>query len=82
MKIVNSFAKPIINFFFLWFILFTIQRLIFFVSHYNEIPLSIGFFSRGLVFIYSIRLDLATIAFLAAPYIILKSIYNSCEKNG
>ena len=80
MKIVYSFAKPIINFFFLWFILFTIQRLIFFVSHYNEIPLSIGFFSRGLVFVYSIRLDLATIAFLAAPYIILKSIYNSFEK--
>ncbi len=33
-----------------------------------------------MAFLSSIRLDLATISFLIAPYVILKSIYNSVEK--
>ena len=32
-----------------------------------------------MAFIYSLRLDMATIAFLVAPYILLKSIYNNFE---
>jgi hypothetical protein len=33
-----------------------------------------------MAFIYSLRLDMATIAFLVAPYILLKSIHNNFER--
>jgi phosphoglycerol transferase MdoB-like AlkP superfamily enzyme len=80
MKTVFSFGKPIVRFCLFWLLIFTLQRLIFIITHYKEIPDSVGIINSCMAFIYSLRLDMATIAFLVAPYIILKSIYNIFEK--
>jgi len=80
MKMVFSFGKPIVLFCLFWLLIFALQRFIFFITHYKEIPDSVGIINSCKAFIYSLRLDMATIAFLVAPYIILKSIYNTFEK--
>ena len=80
MKTLYSYGKPILRFCLFWLLIFTLQRLIFFITHYKEIPDTVSIMTRGMAFLSSIRLDLATISFLIAPYVILKSIYNSVEK--
>jgi len=80
MKTLYSFGKPIVRFCLFWLLIFALQRLIFFIAHYKEIPDSVGILNSCSAFIYSLRLDMATIAFLVAPYILLKSIYNNFER--
>ena len=80
MKTLYSFGKPIVRFCLFWLLIFALQRLIFFITHYKEIPDSVGIINSCMAFIYSLRLDMATIAFLVAPYILLKSIYNNFER--
>jgi phosphoglycerol transferase MdoB-like AlkP superfamily enzyme len=80
MKTLYSYGKPILRFCLFWLLVFILQRLIFFITHYKEIPDGVSIMTRCLAFIYSLRLDMATISFLVAPYIILKSIYNNFEK--
>ena len=74
MNSIITYTKPILYFFMYWLLIFSFQRILFFSYHFNEIPKNTGLLSCLMVFIYSIRLDLSTIAFLAPLYIIIKSI--------
>ena len=74
MNSIITYTKPILYFFLYWLLIFSFQRILFFGYHFNEIPKNTGLLSCLQVFLYSFRLDLSTIAFLAPLYIILKSI--------
>ena len=74
MNSVITYTKPILYFFIYWLLIFSFQRILFFSYHFNEIPKNTGLLSCLMVFLYSFRLDLSTIAFLAPLYIIIKSI--------
>ena len=74
MNSIITYTKPILYFFMYWLLIFSFQRILFFSYHFNEIPKNTGLLSCLMVFLYSFRLDLSTIAFLAPLYIIIKSI--------
>lgn len=74
MNSIITYAKPTLYFFMYWLLIFSFQRILFIGYHVNEIPKNTGLLSCLMVFLYSFRLDLSTIAFLAPLYIIIKSI--------
>lgn len=79
MSALRAIAYPILRICFLWLLVFTLQRVLFFIAHHHDIPSSKGNLSFLLVFVYALRLDLSTIAYLITPYLIVKSMHTSLE---